>query len=72
MKKALFGNNINPACEYCELGKKTKDGKMVLCEKTRCLSLLIILAENSKYDPLLRIPKRMPRPQKMTDEDFKI
>ncbi len=71
MKKALFGNNINPACEYCELGKKTKDGKMVLCEKTGVVAPYYS-CRKFKYDPLLRIPKRMPRPQKMTDEDFKI
>lgn len=57
MADKFFGRNIAPSCEYCERGRVTKDGKMVLCEskgivfgKYSCRKFI--------YSPLKRIPKR--------------
>ncbi len=50
-----FGKSIEPRCEYCEFGKRAKDGNKVLCSKKG-------LVEGSDhcpkfiYSPLKRIP----------------
>ena len=33
MKTKLFGDSMPPKCEYCEFGKKAREGNKVLCEK---------------------------------------
>ncbi len=52
-----FGNDITPKCEYCQFGRRAKDGRNVLCEKVG-----ITPAESScskfVYSPLKRIPKK--------------
>ncbi len=53
----FFGNDITPRCEYCQFGKRAKDGLNVLCEKVG-----VTPAGNSCskfiYSPLKRIPKK--------------
>lgn len=50
-----FDKKIDPKCDYCQFGKRTKDGNRVLCEKQglveqnhSCRSFI--------YSPLKRIP----------------
>ena len=45
MKGVLFGRHIEPACEYCELGRPTRDGQMILCEKNGAVSPSLFLPE---------------------------
>ena len=45
MKSVLFGRHIEPACEYCELGRPTRDGQMILCEKKRSGVAVLFLPE---------------------------
>ena len=33
MRQKLYGNNIQPACELCANGRRSLDGKAVLCTK---------------------------------------
>lgn len=52
-----FGNDIEARCEYCQFGKRAKDGNNVLCEKVG------VTPADSKcsryiYSPLKRIPKK--------------
>lgn len=57
MNGHYFGKDITPSCQYCENGKMTKDGLMVLCSR-----IGIVYKEYSckkfRYAPLKRIPKR--------------
>lgn len=52
-----FGNDIKPKCEYCQFGKRAKDGVNVLCEK---MGVTPAASSCSKftYSPLKRIPKK--------------
>ncbi len=70
-KKKLFGNHIEPACEYCENGRMTKDGQMVLCERHGIVAPYFS-CRKFIYAPLKRIPKgNKPLPQyKQEDFDF--
>ena len=71
MKKLLFGNNIKHACEYCEHGRKTKDGKMILCEKSGVVAPYHS-CRKFIYDPLARIPKKAIVIQEYSPDDFKL
>lgn len=71
MKTALFGKSIEPACQYCEHGKITKDNKLVLCAKKgsvqpyfKCRSFL--------YSPLKRIPKKLAPLPTYDKKDFEL
>ncbi|WMJ23523.1 hypothetical protein RBG61_02295 [Paludicola sp. MB14-C6] len=71
MKTALFGKHIEPACQYCENGKLTKDNQMVLCMKhgakqpySNCRSFI--------YAPLKRIPKKSAPLPKYNKKDFEL
>ena len=66
-----FGRDIEPACEYCARGKRSSDGKSILCthkgimgEKDHCRKFL--------YDPLKREPRRAPALPSFSEEDFSI
>lgn len=60
MKVNLFGNNIVPACEYCELGSRSKDGTMIECGKHGVVSPYF-RCKKFVYSPIKRIPKRSPK-----------
>ena len=71
MGKKLFGNNIEPSCQTCSLGRPAPDEIMILCRRFgpvapsyRCLRY--------KYDPLRRIPKKQPKLPEYSPEDFQI
>ena len=64
----LFGKNIEPACAYCENGKPSRDGSMILCDKKGVVSPYYS-CRKFDYAPLKRIPKRpMPLPEYDSEE----
>lgn len=67
----LFGNNIEPACTYCALGKPAADNIMVLCRKYGPVAPYF-KCKRFKYDPLKRVPKRPPRLPDFSPEDFSL
>jgi len=69
MAKHLFGNNITPACEYCENGSRSKDGTMIECRKKGIVSPYF-RCKRFKYSPVKRVPKLSPRMTKLNAEDF--
>ncbi len=50
-----FGKAIEPKCEYCEFGKRTKDGDKVLCTKKGLVDASFHCPKFI-YSPLKRIP----------------
>ena len=50
-----FGKAIEPKCEYCEFGKRTKDGDKVLCTKKGMVDASFHCPK-FLYSPLKRIP----------------
>lgn len=71
MRKKLFGNNIPPACEYCDYGKETADGEMILCGKCGLVKPFYS-CKKFKYNPLKRIPKPVKPLPKYQKGDFEI
>jgi hypothetical protein len=57
-KKKLFGNNIKPACKYCEFSKIIPDKE----DKLNCVKFGEVKPYDSckkfEYQPLKRIPKK--------------
>ncbi len=56
-KQKLYGNNSEPCCETCALGKRTSDGKTVLCRRVGAVPLYHH-CRHFVYDPLRRTPHR--------------
>ena len=52
-----FGKAIEPKCEYCESGKRAKDGDKVLCEKKGLVDAGYHCPK-FVYSPLKRIPEK--------------
>lgn len=71
MKYKLFGSRIEPACEYCDKGKATKDKQMILCPKHGAV-YPYYSCRSFTYSPLLRIPKPLLKLKKYSDDDFKL
>lgn len=72
-KKSFFGNNITPACLYCENGKALT----VVSDKILCSLKGMVSANYSCrsyiYDPTKRVPNVAPRlDTAYKKEDFKI
>jgi hypothetical protein len=55
-----FDKKIDPKCDYCTFGKRTKDGNRVLCEK-RGLVEQTFSCKAFIYSPLKRIPVKQLR-----------
>lgn len=70
-RKPMFGATIQPACEYCSLGRRSSDPRMILCEKRGVVSPYYH-CKKFDYDPLLRIPRRPPRLPSFSPEDFSL
>lgn len=71
MKDKLFGGDISPKCEYCELGKASPDGETVLCPKKGIVAR-DFFCKKYKYDIMKRIPKRAPKLPEFSKDDFEI
>lgn len=50
-----FDKSIKPKCDYCQFGKRAKDGNKILCEK-RGLMDADYSCNKFSYSPLRRIP----------------
>lgn len=67
-----FDKHIDPKCDYCQFGKRTKDGNKVLCEK-RGLVEQSYSCNKFIYSPLKRIPvKQLKFVGSIADEDIYI
>lgn len=72
MKKSVFNTeNISPSCAYCLNGKPSPDGETVLCSKKGVVAK-DFSCRKYKYDILKRTPKRAPKLQSFTEDDFKL
>lgn len=71
MRRKLYGNNVEASCEYCIHGRKSSDGKAVLCPK-RGVMPLYHHCRKYEYDPLKRIPMSQPKIGEYNINDFKI
>ncbi len=69
MAFSLFDKKISPACEYCEHGRLTHEGKMVECSK-RGLVSPYFRCSRFLYNPVLRMPRKSPKLPKMKPDDF--
>ena len=67
-----FDKHIEPKCDQCQFGKRTKDGNKVLCEK-RGLVEQTYSCNKFIYSPLKRIPvKQLNFVGSIADEDIYI
>lgn len=71
MRRRLYGNYIEATCEYCVHGRKSSDGKAVLCPKKGVMPLYHY-CRKYEYDPLKRTPPNRPQIQEFDKDDFKI
>lgn len=67
-----FDKKINPKCDYCQFGKRAKDGNKVLCEKKGLVDCNYSCSK-FEYSPLKRIPvKQLNFVGSLADEDIYI
>lgn len=67
-----FDKHIEPKCDYCQFGKRAKDGEKILCEK-RGLVECNDSCSKFIYSPLKRIPvKQLSFVGSLADEDIYI
>ena len=71
MKPVFFGRRVEPACEYCELGRPTRDGQMILCPKNGVVAPCYS-CRRFVYAPLKRRPARQQILPQYSKEDFKL
>lgn len=71
MKTVFFGRRIEPACSYCELGRPTPDGQMILCKKNGVVSPCFC-CRKFVYAPLKRKPSRPQILPEYSSEDFRL
>lgn len=71
MRRKLYGNNIQPACEYCARARRAVDGRVMLCTRKGVVPLYH-RCRRFLYDPLKRIPYRQPALEKYKPEDFSL
>ncbi|HIT09233.1 MAG TPA: hypothetical protein IAB55_09160 [Candidatus Merdivicinus faecavium] len=71
MKTIFFGRRIEPACSYCELGRPTRDGQMILCKKNGVVAPCFS-CRRFVYAPLKRRPSRIQTLPEFSKEDFEL
>ena len=71
MKQTLYSKDVPAACTYCAVGKATEDGQHILCVRKGVMQP-DSSCSHFQYDPLRRVPKTKPEPDKYTAEDFSI
>lgn len=70
-KSELFGKDISPACGYCELGKDTADGAMILCSRVGIVSPYY-RCRKFVYSPVRRKPRVLPKLPDVDPASFKL
>lgn len=68
-KAKLFGNNVEPSCEYCACGRGT--GPELRCSLSPETAAPEPCAR-FRYDPLKRIPSDVPELEKHRPEEFSL
>lgn len=69
-KSNYFNKKIDPKCDYCQHGKRTREGNKVLCEKSGMVELNYSCGKFI-YSPLKRIPvKQLNFVGSLADEDL--
>lgn len=71
MKRKLYGNAITPACGICGNGRRSCDGKVILCLR-RGVVEPSARCRKFRYDPLRRVPYTQPALATYSEEDFRI
>ena len=69
VRRKLYGNAIQPCCEYCSRARRATDGRVMLCPR-RGVVPLYMHCRRFVYDPLKRVPYRQPALEKFQPEDF--
>lgn len=69
--KLLNEKDISPKCEYCQVAKESPDGETMLCPKKGIVQK-DFYCKKYKYDVIKRIPRKAPRPQEFSPEDFSL
>lgn len=65
-----FDKSIEPKCDYCQFGKRAKDGNKVLCEKKGLVDCNSSCGK-FMYSPLKRIPvKQLNFVGSLADDDI--
>lgn len=70
-RRKLFGERIQPACEYCRNGQYSQDHRMILC-RHKGIVAPYFSCRKFEYEPTRRIPKRMRRLPQYQPEDFEL
>lgn len=70
-RRKLFGNNIPPACEYCQNGLYSADRQILFCIHKGIVDLHFNCRKFS-YNPLHRIPHVMQKLPQFDPDDFKL
>lgn len=71
MRRKLYGNSINPSCEYCARAKRSADGRVMLCGRQGIVPLYHH-CRRFQYDPLKRVPFRQPALESFDADAFKL
>ncbi len=71
MGRKLYGNSIDPTCEICLHGKRSADGKAVLCIHKGVMPLYHF-CRKFIYDPLKREPRLAKKLPTYSPEDFSL
>lgn len=67
----LFPQKAYRACRHCIHGKQTSDGEKVLCPRKGIVEPAYS-CRKYRYDPLKRVPRRLPALPSFTKEDFRL
>ena len=73
MRRKLYGNNIQPCCEYCQSARRATDGRVMLCSR-RGIVPMYHKCRKFRYAPCKRIPPKPKAPDfsDYTKEDFSL
>lgn len=72
MKKSVYNTeNVPPCCIYCLFGNPAPDGESMLCTKKGVVAK-DFSCKKFKYDIMKRVPKKAPKLQSFSQEDFSI
>ena len=68
-KEKKYDTDLPTACRFCERASLLEDGETVLCSKNGIMPAEYACKKYS-YDPLKRVPRRLPALPTLSDEDF--
>ena len=69
MAKSLFSDCNPPACGYCGSGRPSRDGEKILCPHKGIVEPSFACGR-FRYDPLKRVPHRLPALPRFDKEEF--